>query len=283
MSVGANRKMVFRLLILFFLVIPNAFAENICVDNVVAQESIERFFSTNGFDVAKKTSRQYKIYFDTPEFLLLNSGYSLRFLATEYRSKKLKQKFYEHVELFSGQNQNDIFSVKHYKNVESLEEKHPLLFLVKRKDREQFIGKIKGLGVKYPMRLKEAFQASDIIHKVSLSFAGIPIGFVAVHGLIVTSQDQKISINLRELKLDYELVNQLATDKKDFILGYARKFECGKNSEYEILFSIVNSEIDNFKFKLAHPYFFNLFYTFILTLIGVLVLKGLFWKRLRWF
>ena len=49
------------------------------------------------------------------------------------------------------------FPVKHYKNSEALEGKHPLLSLVKRKDRQTLINELQNLGVKYPLRFKEVF------------------------------------------------------------------------------------------------------------------------------
>ena len=90
MLVGTSTKMTHRLLILLIFVINNAFAENICEgnkSNIATQGNIENYFSENGFDVSQDVSRQFKIYFDTPEFFLLDSGYSLRFLGVEYLSK----------------------------------------------------------------------------------------------------------------------------------------------------------------------------------------------------
>ena len=284
MPAGASIKMAFRLLVLLFLVVNNAFAENICVrdkGNIAAQEGLENYFSANGFDVSEDISRQYKIYFDTPELLLLNSDYSLRFLGTEYHSKKSKQKFHEFVEFFSGQNQQDVFSVKHYKNVESLEEKHPLIFLVKRKERSQFLEKIKNSGVKYPQRLREVFQASDIVRKVAIDYEGISIGFIESHEMIVISQEKEIPLSLLELKLNQELISKLPADIKEMIKGYTDEIRCDYDTEYKVLFSIMEDEIDYFELRLAHPYFINLLFAFSLALIGVFVLKILFWGRLK--
>ena len=278
--------MVLRLLVLLFMGSNNVFAGSICEINteyVTVQEDMERFFSANGFDVSRERSREFKIYFDTPELLLLNSGYSLRFLGAGYHSKKLKQKFLEFIELFSGQNRGDRFAVKHYKNVESLEGKHPLLFLVKRKERVNFSEKIQGLGVTYPLRLKEIFQVSTIIHKTSIGYAGSIVGFIAEHEMIVRSHHEEIPLTLLEFKLNHELIGRLSTDHRQMILQYADSVRCDTNTEYHFLFSRMNDEVRYFQLRLAHPYFMNLLYVCSLALIGICILKIIFWKRLKGF
>ncbi len=284
MPVGVNIKIVLSLFLLLFLGGDYVFAGNICeinTEHVMVQEDMERFFSANGFDVSKDKSREFKIYFDTPELLLLNAGYSLRFLGTEYHSKKLKQKFHEFIELFSGKNREDRFAVKHYKNVESLEGKHPLIFLVKRKERLNFSEKIRGLGVTYPLRLKEVFQVSSIVHTTSIGYAGSNVGSISKHEMIVRGHQEEIPLTLLNLKLNHELISRLSIDHQQMIFQYANGVRCDANTEYRFLFSRMEDEVRYFQLGFAHPYFINLLSVCFLAFIGICILKILFWSRLK--
>lgn len=96
-----------------------------------------------------------EIYYDMPNLELLNNNASLKYQAKGYLSKKKKKlKYTESVIYVSKSYQTHTFRVKHYNNVKSIEEKHPLLSLVKRKDRPLLIELLKQDGIIYPMKLK---------------------------------------------------------------------------------------------------------------------------------
>jgi len=103
-----------------------------------------------------------EVYFDTPKLYLLDNNLTLKYKVEEYTSKKNKLKYKENI-IFIDKNQKLYnFKVKHYKTVKSIEEKHPLLSLVKRRDRKTFISLLKNNGIVYPMKLKYVLKVSNI-------------------------------------------------------------------------------------------------------------------------
>lgn len=100
-----------------------------------------------------------EVYFDTPSLSLLENNASLKYQAIKYLStKKQKIKYNESIIYISSVQKKHQFEVKHYNSVKFLEEKHPLLALVKRKDRKRFRDILKNDGIKHPMKLKYVFE-----------------------------------------------------------------------------------------------------------------------------
>lgn len=100
-----------------------------------------------------------EIYFDTPKLYLLKNDISLKYEAVKYLSKKKNKVKYNESIIFTTKDKKlHTFKVKHYNSVKYFEEKHPLLSLVKRKDRQLFIQLLKNNGIKYPMKLKYVFE-----------------------------------------------------------------------------------------------------------------------------
>lgn len=104
-----------------------------------------------------------EIYFDTADLYLLKHDGVLKYRAERYLSKKNKKiKYIETIIYASKTQKQTIFEVKHYNSVKSTEEKHPLLSLVKRNQREAFTVMLKKEGIKYPMTLKYIFDTTLI-------------------------------------------------------------------------------------------------------------------------
>jgi len=100
-----------------------------------------------------------EVFFDTPTLYLLKHDLSLKYQAEQYISKKKKKKKYHELIIYNSLDQKKhTFKVKHYKNVESMEEKHPLLSMIKRKDRKFFMDMLQKDGIEYPMKLKYIFE-----------------------------------------------------------------------------------------------------------------------------
>ncbi|MEA2100031.1 MAG: hypothetical protein U9P72_07870 [Campylobacterota bacterium] len=106
-------------------------------------------------------AKTLEIYFDTPELFLLKNNSSIKYQAVEYTSKKNKVKYRENIIYTYDTNKTKTFPVKHYNSVKSIEEKHPLLALIKRKDREMFIKSLQDNGINYPMKLKYILKTTD--------------------------------------------------------------------------------------------------------------------------
>jgi len=104
-----------------------------------------------------------EIYFDTPNLFYLDHNASLKYQAVEYTTKKRnKIKYKEHVIYTYDGNKTTSFPVKHYNRVKFLEEKHPLLSLIKRSERDSFLSFIKSHGVTYPLKLKYILETNDV-------------------------------------------------------------------------------------------------------------------------
>ena len=106
-------------------------------------------------------AKTLEIYFDTPQLTLLKNNSSLKYQASSYTSKKNKLKYKESIIYTYDINKTKIFPVKHYNTVKSIEEKHPLLALVKRANRPLLIETLKQNAIIYPLKLKYIFKTSD--------------------------------------------------------------------------------------------------------------------------
>jgi len=117
--------------------------------------SIQLLFAN---DIKLDSNKSLIIYFDTPNLYLLENNLTLNYQAKKYISKKNKIKYKESITYISKSQEKHIFKVKHYNNVKFIEEKHPLISLIKRKDREVFLNTLKKDGIKYPLKLKYVFE-----------------------------------------------------------------------------------------------------------------------------
>lgn len=116
------------------------------------------FVSVYGSEMSQKSSI---VYFDTPDWYLLEHNMSLKYQRIPYLSKKRqKVKFFETIEYHVGSQKKHVFAVKHPKRVQSIQEKHPLLSLIKREERERFVQLLEHNGIHTPMRLKYVLQTT---------------------------------------------------------------------------------------------------------------------------
>ena len=107
------------------------------------------------------SAQTLNIYFDTPDLYLLKNDKTLKYQAKRYLTKKTKKpKYLESITYHSKTQKPTTFDVKHYNKVKTIEEKHPLLSLIKRDQRASFIALLKKEGLKYPLKLKYIFEAS---------------------------------------------------------------------------------------------------------------------------
>lgn len=114
------------------------------------------------FSIASE-DKELLVFFDTPELLLLENDAYILYSKREYISKKGKLKYLEEIKL-RYKKIDKIFQVKHYKNSKTIEGKHSLISLVKRKEREEFIVVLKSFKIKKPMRMKQVFSVFKTIN-----------------------------------------------------------------------------------------------------------------------
>lgn len=199
--VGVNIKMDTKFLLIIFLLVVQIFAS----DSKVNKNDV------------------LEIYFDTPDLYLLKNDLILKYQAKEYISKKKnKIKYYESIIYISKSKEKHTFKAKHYNSVKSIEEKHPLLSLVKRADRKLFMDLLHKDGIEYPMKLKYVLEN-----------------------------------------------NRYSKEKPNDV------------HSYKMLFDKSNGDDPFFSMKFQYPYFMNLFYAICFGLIGFILIKVLFNKRLK--
>jgi len=102
------------------------------------------------------------IYFDTPDLYLLKNDKTLKYQAKKYLTKKNKKIKYIETIIYESKTQKKLtYDVKHYNSVKYIEEKHPLLALIKRDQRITFKNMLKKEGIEYPLKLKYILKVVD--------------------------------------------------------------------------------------------------------------------------
>lgn len=243
-------------------------------DFVEVKQIIEKHLSTKSYKVEKTDDKLLEIYFDTPElFYLRNEGY-IRYKAVEYFSKKKKVKYKENIE-YALSNNNQTFSVKHYNSVKTFEEKHPLLSLVKRKERQAFLDKLKNDGIEYPMRLKKVVHVSKFVQTYVINTKKDKLGIISIYKVKASAYESEIYFTM--LKIDI-VKNKLLIDDLKNILDI--KDEKKISHEYFMVFEQMEKNVGLFYWILRYPYLVNLLYAMGFGIFGLLIVFVLFKKRL---
>ena len=210
-----------------------------------------------GSEKKHSSSRELVVYFDTPELLLLkNSGY-LSYSAKEYMSKKDKLKYDEEIE-FNYKNKKLIVPVKHYKNSKTLEGKHPLMSLVKRKYREVLTDELKNSEINQPMRIKPIFNVSKIVDSYK----------------IVSDSNETLTLE------SHTIFSNSFDNELNFTLYYISS-ESNEKNEYSVYYDYFDEKVDFLSLRLNYPELVNLAYVFFLGLIAMATVFILFRNRLR--
>lgn len=245
-------------------------------DFLQVEKIVKQYLSTNDYEVKKTDDKILEIYFDTPELLYLKQNGYVRFKAVEYLSKKKKKvKYHENIEYSSDKNTSSRCSVKHYKSVKTFEEKHPLLSLVKRKEREDFLNKLKSDGIKYPMRLKEIVEVSKISHTFELNINKMKIGSISINQMRASAFDSETEfVMLGIISNNDTLIDEMkkVLKIKDIKI---------KDTEYTLAFEQMEKNVGLFYWILRYPYLVNLLYAVGFSIFGLLIILVFFRKRLR--
>jgi len=246
-------------------------------DFLQTQKIVEEYLSTKSYEINQTDDKILEIYFDVPELLYLKQNGYVRYKAVEYLSKKKKRvKYKENIEYSVDNNSTYTFSVKHYENVKSLEEKHPFLSLVKRKERHSFLDKLHSDGIKYPTRLKEIVQVSKLVHTFKLNSDADNPGSISVNKVQVSSYDSETEFIMLEIDVKN---SQVFIDDLNNILGIKKQKTV--DNEYLITFKQMEKNVGLFYWILRYPYLVNLLYAVGFGVFGLLIVFGLFGKRLK--
>ncbi len=275
---GVNTKMNAKLLLFVFLLLIanhlNAATHKFLIvekDLLQVKKIVKRYLLTNGYKIKESDNKILEIYFDTPELLYLKQNGFIRFKALEYLTKKKKRvKYHKTVEYSYDNNTSFVYPVKHYNSVKSFEEKHQLLSLVKRKEREGFLNKLKSDGLKYPMRLKEIVKISKIKHSFEHNMTSTNVGKIAISQMRVSALESEIEF----IMLEIVTKNQAIVDDLKEIVG--TKDANIKDTEYALVFEQMKKNVDLFYWILRYPYLVNLLYALGFGALGLLIIFALF-------
>ncbi len=240
-------------------------------------KSIEIYLSTKNYSIKETNDKVFEIYFDLPELSYLKKNGYIRYKAVQYHSKKKnKKKYRENIEYSPDGNRTYTFPVKHYNSVKTFEEKHPLLHLIKRKERQHFIDRLKQNGVKYPMRLKEILQVSKLVHTFELYSDTHTAGSIYISKVRASAfgNDTKFIM----LEIDTQNSQRVMDDLHD-LLGIRDKNNT--HNEYVIAYEEMKKHVGLFYWIVRYPYLINLLYGAGFGLIGLMIIFFMFGKRLK--
>ena len=230
----------------------------------------------------KSIVRSAGVYFDTPEFQLLENGAFLRFDAIEYLSKKKnKSKFQETVHYSSKRHPNYKMGVKHYNSVKTFEGKHPLLGVIKRKERSAFLAALESDGIPQPLRLKELSKLSRVSSVYKLSAEDIDLGELVVSEIRLEAFGRQIDFNMINIQLtagqlsDPHVISFSSSLLKALSVSNDKAFD----NEYELVYSQLESQVLFFKWLLKYPFLVNLFYSIAIGFLGALVIWWVYKTR----
>jgi len=268
-----------RVLLFLFLIIVthiNATTKHLFIvekDFLEAEKIIQNYLSKKVYTIKERDDKIVEIYFDVPELLYLKQNGYVRYKAVAYLSKKKKRvKYKESIDYSLDNHSSYTFSVKHYKNIKTFEEKHPLLGLVKRKERQDFLDKLHNSGIKYPTRLKEIVRVSKLTHTFEINNS---LETIHISKIEASAFDTKTGFIL----LETDVNNQRLIDELINILHI--KDQKAIDNEYLIAFKEMEKNVGLFYWILKYPYLVNLLYAAGFGLFGLLIIYILFGRRLK--
>ncbi|NOR54964.1 MAG: hypothetical protein GQ531_02030 [Sulfurovum sp.] len=281
MRVGVNNIMLIRIFLSVFLLFTTCHSStNIKQSFIIKKEfsvikkEIDNYLATKKYNAKQTDDKILEMYFDVPELNYLKQNGMIRYRAVEYRSKKKnKIKYRESIAYTLDGNTTSTFSVKHYNNIKSMQEKHPMLTLVKRKERQVFLNQLHQDGVKYPMRLKKIVQVSKVVHTLAVENNSNKIANISISQVEASALDQET--NYVMLTLETDNTTNVSKEIKN-LLG----LQAIAKTEYQLAFDEMNNNVFLFYWILRYPYLINLLYGLGFGLIGFMLIFLLFRKRL---
>ncbi len=226
--------------------------------------------------VYRNTKQQiFEIYYDLPELYYLKHHGNIRYTAVPYVSKKKHRvKLKESVTYVKDKNTSVDFFVRHYNKTKFVEDKHPLLTLIKRSQRNIFLEHLKQDGIKYPMRLKEILRVSKTICTFQISLQAVEInGSVSQDNERIILSKLKVSSLGRNhtfvlLETDLGKYNSLYADLQKVFPDALKT-----TSQYQTSFNQMkkNSSLV-YSWLLKYPFLAKLGNTLLYALVGILII-----------
>ena len=281
MKVGVNKIMFIKIFLSVFLLFTSCYSSTDVKQSFIVKKElskvkkeIENYLTTKKHEVKQTKDKILEIYFDVPELSYLKQNGMIRYSAVAYLSKKKKKvKYSESITYSLDGNATSTFSVKHYNNIKTMEEKHPMITLVKRKERQIFLDQLHKDGVKYPMRLKEILQVSKIVHTLAVENDSNKIASISINQVEASALDQET--NYVMLTIETDNTTNIVREIKS-LLG----LQATAKTEYQLAFDEMNNNVSLFYWILRYPYLINLLYGLSFGMIGFMLIFLLFRKRL---
>ncbi len=237
--------------------------------------------------VIRDNERRYKIFFDTPDLFIHKNNAALFYEATEYFTPTSKRRKFRETVIYRGIDQTrHQYTVQHYNKVISPLEKHPLLSLIKRGERNSFFEQVRRDGLKFPMRTKAIFQlaenniAYNIFNKdekllciLRLAQAEAKVGGQDKFFSIFSFERSDITdtLSLGESPWRSALLNELGELMKDDFGPIEYK---GTNkSEYRVIFTYLENNIKFFHLYLQYPALLKTIYLLMAGFLTWIVVK----------
>ena len=254
---------------------PNVFNKVYVVQNDAHLNAIQKkfleVFKNSEVSTQKTIMRSGSIYFDTPELGLLNNDRQLRIQLNEYFSKKRKSKYHKNIEYLNNNSLLLSLKAKHYKSVKTLEGKHPLMRVIKRKERAFFtdflrkdnfdeilrlkeVARLVRVSSIYQLNTKEHHIASISFDEIKLSAFGDEVSFFSINPKV-----EEVGVDVRYLDaISKSLLLALDSENVEVF-----------NGEYEALHNQLKNKINNFDLLFQFPFLMRLLYPFIIGCISV--------------
>ncbi|HIM07217.1 MAG: hypothetical protein ABGX36_03870 [Cycloclasticus sp.] len=242
-------------------------------------KNLDQFLLNEGFSTQISTSHSTNLYFDTPDQSLAKKGDYLRLVTLKAASTKTGVD-----ETLQYSNSNGSFysmSVKHYRAAKTLEGKHPLISLIKRKERPMFKQLLVSDGVGYPLTLRAFSRVVKASYKYQLDLGGESVATVIVNNV------KSIAFNsVFEFKtISIESNNMMSSESKlaDLTQHLFDTFgiagETIFDNEYTLVHSHLTRHLVFFDWLLKYPFTSNLWRSLLFGLFGGMIVLYILKRR----
>jgi hypothetical protein len=242
-------------------------------------KKIRAFAHEHNYTLALKKENSIEVYFDTPELTLSTKNQSLKYQLkseTSAPNQKKKKSYQESILYRNKDNTLLTYPIKHYHTIKSAQEKHPLLSLIKRADREEFLKKLKENGILHPLTLRYVVKISKLTESYALIDSKKHKIFILVHKINLESFN--IKKNFTTIEMDSPLkrlkrklnITEKYTNSYDFYLKRLKKdnFYFGLKIKYPYLFRLLNALFNTVFISLFLVLFFYIFSTLFFTIFS---------------
>lgn len=242
------------------------------------------------FKIESKNEQFLEVYFESPEMFFLETNGALVYRARELKNKKKNKKtFSEYVELIFNNRELKRYAVKHYNTVASIEGKHPLMSLVNRDQRKDFLVTLEEGGIDNPMLIRPIFQVSKNV--LEYKFSENERDFLSI---FIEKLHSRTFGGVRDFALVSVYFNESLVSELDEVRGNKLKsvfllFDNIKNkrsgydrikSEYALIYSKMTEGLFFSSFMFKHQTITRLVFAIMYGVLGLFLLLLFFRERM---